>query len=124
MTPSRGLEPGAHADVNGPASSLTQTGWPASRDETVFDRDETRLKPTSGALVFGQIAVDHAGHHHQPLLSAVLQGGIVRHSDAAPDLGLSFRTQKKRAEADAALLGLAGALAWRIARSVARPETA
>ena len=56
MTPSCGLEPGAHADVNGPASSLTQTGWPASRDETVFDCDETRLKPTSGAFVFSQIA--------------------------------------------------------------------
>jgi hypothetical protein len=88
MTPSRGLEPGAHADVNGPASALTKTTKPFSL------ATKTRLKPTSGALVFGQIAVDHAGHHHQPLLSAVLQGGIVCDSDAAPHLGLSLGRKK------------------------------
>ena len=52
----RGSSQKAHANVNEPASCLTQTGWPATRDETVFDPDETRLKPTSGGFVFSQIA--------------------------------------------------------------------
>jgi len=52
----RGVSPRVHADVNGSASFLTQTGWPARRDETVFNRDETGLKPTSGGFVFSQIA--------------------------------------------------------------------
>ena len=55
MTPA-GLEPGGHANVNGPASCLTKTGWPARRDETVFDRNEAHLKPTSGGFAFSQIA--------------------------------------------------------------------
>jgi hypothetical protein len=38
------------------ASSLTKTGWPARRDKTVFNRDETRLKPTFAGFVFSQIA--------------------------------------------------------------------
>jgi hypothetical protein len=85
----------AHADVNGPATSLTKKGWPARRNETVFDRDETRLKPTPGGFLFGENSeVDHAGHHHQPLLSAVLQGGIVRHSNADPLSGFELTAQK------------------------------
>jgi hypothetical protein len=38
--------------------------------------------------------VDHAGQHHQPLLPAVLQGGIVCHPNAESDLGLSLQRLK------------------------------
>ena len=123
MTPA-GLEPGV---------TRTSTDPPPHENGMARKARRNRFRPRRSApetdiwwICFqSNSGVDHAGHHHQPLLSAVLQGGIVRHSDAAPDLGLSFRTQKKRAEADAALLGLAGALAAvAIARSFEGPSTA
>ena len=43
--------------------------------------------------------VDPAGHHHQPLLSAVLQGGIVCHPNAESLLGLSFQAEGRAPEA-------------------------
>lgn len=53
---SAGLSLGALADVDTLARSLTKTGWPARRGETVFNRDETRLKPTFAGFAFSQIA--------------------------------------------------------------------
>ena len=83
---------GFRADVDTLASSLTKTGWPARRGETVFNRDETRLKLTF-ACFQSNSGIDHAGHH-QPLLPAVLQGGIICHPNAESDPGLNLQRLK------------------------------
>jgi hypothetical protein len=69
-------------------SRLTKTGSFVNGDEAVFSCDETHLKPRPDRIdVDLTWGFDHAGHHHQPHLSANLQVGDRRHSkDTASDL--------------------------------------
>jgi hypothetical protein len=37
---------------------------------------------------------DHGGVHHQPVLPAIVQGSVIRHSNAEPFLHLSDRPER------------------------------
>jgi hypothetical protein len=69
---------------------LHENGIARRPDETIFIRDEILLKPAFDRLrSLEKKGFDHAGHHHQPPLSAILQGGAIRHSNAESSLDLS-----------------------------------